>query len=42
MADNPIAVAETPLFVRQAASVWDDAEREALSSSSRAIQRRAT
>jgi mRNA-degrading endonuclease RelE of RelBE toxin-antitoxin system len=23
-----IAVAETPLFVRQAAGVWDDAERE--------------
>jgi hypothetical protein len=25
----PITVAETPLFVRQAADVWDDDEREA-------------
>jgi hypothetical protein len=25
----PITVAETPLFVRQAASIWDDDEREA-------------
>jgi hypothetical protein len=25
----PMAVAETPLFVRQAANVWDDIEREA-------------
>ena len=29
MPDNPITVAETPLFVRQAEAVWDDAEREA-------------
>lgn len=29
MADRPITVAETPLFVRQAEAVWDDAEREA-------------
>jgi hypothetical protein len=27
--DKPITVAETPQFVRQAATVWDDAEREA-------------
>lgn len=26
---KPITVAETPVFVRQAAAVWDDAEREA-------------
>ena len=26
---KPITVAETPLFVRQAEAVWDDAEREA-------------
>jgi hypothetical protein len=25
----PITVAETPLFIRQAAAVWDDDEREA-------------
>ena len=25
----PITVAETPLFLRQAASVWDEAEHEA-------------
>ena len=29
MAEKPITVAETPLFVRQAAAVWDEAEREA-------------
>jgi hypothetical protein len=29
MPDKPITVAETPLFVRQAEAVWDDAEREA-------------
>jgi hypothetical protein len=29
MAGRLITVAETPLFVRQASSVWDDAEREA-------------
>ncbi len=28
MTDKPITVAETPLFVRQAESVWNDAERE--------------
>ncbi|KAB2874194.1 MAG: addiction module toxin RelE [Pseudorhodoplanes sp.] len=28
MADKPITVAETPLFVRQAEAVWDDSERE--------------
>lgn len=27
--ENLITVAETPLFVRQVAAVWDDAEREA-------------
>jgi hypothetical protein len=26
---KPITVAETPLFMRQAEAVWDDAEREA-------------
>jgi hypothetical protein len=26
--DKPITVAETPLFVRQAEAVWDEAERE--------------
>lgn len=26
---KPITVAETPVFVRQAAAVWDDEEREA-------------
>jgi hypothetical protein len=29
MPDKPITVAETPLFVRQAGAVWDEAEREA-------------
>ncbi|MGH8638781.1 MAG: type II toxin-antitoxin system RelE/ParE family toxin [Burkholderiales bacterium] len=29
MPEKPITVAETPLFVRQAEAVWDDAEREA-------------
>src|SRR3954451_12646091 len=29
MAGRLITVAETPLFVRQASSLWDDAEREA-------------
>ena len=29
MPDKPITVAETPLFVRQAEAVWDEAEREA-------------
>ena len=29
MPEKPITVAETPLFVRQAAAVWDDTEREA-------------
>lgn len=29
MAGKLITVAETPLFVRQAEGVWDDAEREA-------------
>lgn len=29
MPDKLITVAETPLFVRQAAEVWDDAGREA-------------
>lgn len=28
MVGRPITVAETPLFVRQAESVWDDEERE--------------
>jgi hypothetical protein len=27
--EKPITVAETPLFVRQAETVWDEAEREA-------------
>jgi hypothetical protein len=26
--EKPITVVETPLFIRQAAAVWDDAERE--------------
>jgi hypothetical protein len=26
---KPITVAQTPLFIRQAATVWDEAEREA-------------
>jgi hypothetical protein len=29
VSDKPITVVETPLFVRQAAAVWDDAAREA-------------
>src|SRR5262245_31595501 len=29
MPDKPITVAETPMFMRQAEAVWDDAEREA-------------
>jgi hypothetical protein len=29
MAGRPITVAETPLFIRQAAALWDDEEREA-------------
>lgn len=29
MPGAPITVAETPLFIRQAAAVWDDDEREA-------------
>ncbi len=29
MPEKLITVAETPLFMRQAAAVWDDAEREA-------------
>jgi hypothetical protein len=29
MAGRPITVAETPLFIRQAAVLWDDEEREA-------------
>src|ERR1700704_2004055 len=29
MAGQPITVAETPLFIRQAATVWDDEGREA-------------
>src|SRR5437773_242159 len=29
MAGGLITMAETPLFVRQAASIWDDTEREA-------------
>jgi hypothetical protein len=29
MAGQPITVAETPLFIRQAAAIWDDEGREA-------------
>ena len=29
MAKRPVTVAETPLFIRQAAAIWDDDEREA-------------
>jgi hypothetical protein len=29
MSRKPVTVAETPLFVRQAAAIWDDEEREA-------------
>lgn len=29
MVGRPITVAETPLFIRQAAAIWDDEEREA-------------
>jgi hypothetical protein len=28
-AGKPITVAETPLFIRQAATIWDEGEREA-------------
>src|SRR5438552_274867 len=30
MLAGPVTVAETPLFIRQAAEIWDDVEREAL------------